>query len=392
MSSEYYISPPPPPTKLGRYRVLSPNASVYVSPLQLGGASIGDKWSNIGMGKMDKDASIKLLDAYYDAGGNFIDTSCNYQDGTSEEFIGEWMEKRGIRDEMVIATKYSSFFKRGDPSVSIKVNYVGNGHKSLHLSVEGSLKRLRTTYIDILYVHWWTWDSSIEEVMSSLHNLVVARKGISDTPAWIVVKANQWAKFHGKTPFCVYQGRWNILDRSFERDIIPMAKAEGLALAPFGVLAEGRIRTDEEERRRKETGENGRSIAVSSNLVAWERNEDERKVCKKLEEIANELGAKNITSIAIAYVMHKAPYVFPIIGGRKVEHLQSNVEALDIKLTPEHIKSLESLFPFEPGFPHNVIIMQGDGSAVRKAFLNVATLDKWEGIPALPTPANNKVI
>ncbi|GJJ13409.1 hypothetical protein Clacol_007663 [Clathrus columnatus] len=288
-------------------------------------------------------------DAYYDAGGNFIDTACSYQDGTSEEFIGEWME--------------NSFAKQGDPSVSIKINYAGNGHKSLHLSVEESLKRLRTTYIDILYKG----------------SLLVCPK---DTPAWVVVKANQWAKFHGKTPFCVYQGRWNILDRSFERDVIPMVKAEGLALAPFGVLAEGRIRTDEEERRRKETVENGRSLAIFIDSTVWERNEDERKVCKRLEEIANELGAKHIMSITIAYVMHKAPYVFPIVGGRKVEHLQFNVKALDIKLTPEHIKSLESLFPFEPGFPHNVI---GDGSTIPRFFFGVAPIDKWERMPALPT-------
>jgi aryl-alcohol dehydrogenase-like predicted oxidoreductase len=161
--------PPPPPTKLGRYRVLSPNAGVRVSPLQLGGASIGDKWTS--MGKMDKESSFKLLDTFYEAGvstmsvqdfviinqwlsrqGNFIDTANAYQDETSEKFIGEWAETRGIRDQLVIATKYSTNYKRGD-SIPITINYMGNSHKSLHSSVEASLKKLRTTYIDILYVH-----------------------------------------------------------------------------------------------------------------------------------------------------------------------------------------------------------------------------------------------
>lgn len=374
--------PPNPPTKLGRYRVLSPNAGIYVSPIQLGGASIGEKWSSW-RGEMNKESSFKLLDAYYDAGGNFIDTCCSYQEGTSEQFIGEWMEKRGIRDQMVIATKYSSPSRPSDPPIPIKVNYFGNGHKSLHLAVEQSLKRLKTTYIDILYVHWWSWDNSVEEIMNNLHSLVVAGKvlylGISDTPAWVVVRANQWAKFHGKTPFSIYQGRWNILERSFERDIIPMAQAEGLALAPFGVLAEGHFRTDKEEQRRKETGENGRNEPVLN--PSWERNEDERKVSKKLEEIATEVGAKSITAVAIAYVMHKAPYVFPIIGGRKVEHLLSNIEALDIKLTPEHINALESIVPFDLGFPQQLL---GDGSSIPAFFRNMGIIDKWGKVPIHP--------
>ncbi|KAF8583001.1 Aldo/keto reductase [Ramaria rubella] len=368
--------PPLPPTKLGRYRVLSPSAGVRVSPLQLGAMSIGDKWE--GMGSMNKESSFKLLDAYFDAGGNFIDTSNSYQDGSSEEFIGEWAEKRGIRDQLVIATKYTTYLKRGDNSVEVKINYVGNNHKSLHLSVEASLKKLRTSYLDILYVHWWGFDSSIEEVMNNLHNLVTSEKVLYlDTPAWIVSKANQWAHDHGKTPFSIYQGNWSILDRSLERDILPMAKSEGLALAPWGVVWGGRIMTDEEEKRRKASGENGRQLWAGT----CERTPDEIKISHKLEEVAKEVGAKHITALAIAYVMHKAPYVFPIIGGRKVEHLQSNIEALDIKLTAEQIKSLESVIPFDPGFPNNMI---GDGTTDCWLVGAAGHTDKWQGVPSHP--------
>jgi aryl-alcohol dehydrogenase-like predicted oxidoreductase len=368
--------PPPPPTKLGRYRVLSPNAGVRVSPLQLGAMSLGDKWSSQ-LGSMDKESSFKLLDAFYDAGvsvmsdeyspatnpalqqGNFIDTANNYQDETSEMLIGEWAEKRGIRDQLVIATKYTTNYKRGVDAIPIKINYTGNSHRSLHLSVEASLKKLRTTYIDILYVHCkiissllatsggfmlfigWAYDTSIEEVMSSLHNLVAAGKVLylvgslfilmttsctqhrvvvrvsryvhnhieprreslsylQDTPAWVVSKANQWAKDHGKTPFCIYQGKWNVLERSFERDIIPMARSEGLALAPWGVVGQGRFMTDAEEKRRKESGEGGRRLVTGN----WERNPEEVKISHKLEEIAKEVGVEDITAVAIAYVMH----------------------------------------------------------------------------------------
>jgi len=328
---------------------------VRVSPIQLGAMSIGDKWNNLGMGSMDKESSFKLLDAYFDLGGNFIDTANNYQDETSEQFIGEWAEKRGIRDQLVIATKYTTNFKRGQDQITNKVNYAGNHAKSLHISVEASLKKLRTSYIDILYVHWWDWTTSVEEVMNALHNLVVQGKvlylGISDAPAWVVPKANQYAKDHGKTPFSIYQGRWSVLERSFERDIIPMARAEGLALAPWDVLGGGKIRSDAEEARRRETGEKGRTT-LSPN---WERTEEERKVCLVLEQIAKEVGTESITSVAIAYVLHKTPYVFPMIGGRKIEHLKQNIQALEISLSQEQIQRIESSNPIDLGFPYTVI-------------------------------------
>ncbi|TFK35413.1 NADP-dependent oxidoreductase domain-containing protein [Crucibulum laeve] len=335
-----YAPAPPPSTGLGRYRALSREASVHVSPIQLGAMSIGDQWSDVGMGSMDKDSSFKLLDAYFDNGGNFIDTSNGYQDGSSEQFIGEWAEKRDIRSQLFIATKYSTNFKLRDPKVKQKVLFVGNSTKSLHMSVETSLQNLRTSYIDLLYLHWWDYDTNVKEVMRSLHTLVLQGKvlylGISDTPAWVVAQANQYAREHALTPFVVYQGLWNVMERSFEREIIPMARAYGMALAPWGVLACGKFRTDDEEERRI-------------------RNETEKKVCYALEKVAGEVGAKHITSVAIAYLLHKAAYVFPIVGGRKTEHLLANLEALELSLTKDQIKYLESVVPFDPGFPSTMI-------------------------------------
>jgi aryl-alcohol dehydrogenase-like predicted oxidoreductase len=185
----------------------------------------------------------------------------------------------------------------------------------LTISVDASLKKLRTHYIDILYLHWWDYTTSIEEVMNSLHNLVVQGKvlylGVSDTPAWIVAKANNYAKMSGKTQFVIYQGEWNIMQRDMERDIIPMCQhdgklrvysgmvafsmlifdAAGLALAPWNVLASGKFRTDAEEERRRQTGEQGRQL-----MGPWERNGQERKVSHALEKVASELGVKHITS------------------------------------------------------------------------------------------------
>lgn len=235
------------------------------------------------------------------------------------------------------------------------MNYTGNNAKSLKVSVDASLRKLRTDYIDIFYVHWWDWNTSIKEVMDNLHNLVTAGKilylGASDMPAWVVAYANQYAESQGKTPFVIYQGAWNVMERSFEREIIPMARTLGLALAPWNVLAAGKLRTDAEEQRRIESGEKGRMLSGD-----WLRNENEKKMSAALEKVAKEVGTEHITAVAIAYVMQKTPYVFPIIGGRKVEHLNANIEALNISLTQEQIEYLESVVPFDPGFPNTMIV------------------------------------
>ncbi|KAF8998539.1 NADP-dependent oxidoreductase domain-containing protein [Cyathus striatus] len=278
--STLFKPPPPPPSALGRYRILSPNAGVHVSPIQLGAMSIGDKWAEHGMGSMDKESSFKLLDAYFDLGETLlIPPTTSNQSESSEEFIGEWSEARGIRDQLFIATK-----------------------------------------------------------------------GVSDTPAWVVSRANQYARDHALTPFVIYQGAWNVIDRSFQREIIPMARAEGMALAPWNVLAAGRFE-----------------------LMPKKKNVVKLAVCKALEKVAAELGGKQITSVAIAYLMNKTPYVFPIIGGRKVEHLKTNIEGLEISLTKEQIQYIESVVPLDPGFPAWMI---GTGDTLSSMLSNSANFDR----------------
>ncbi|KAF9806898.1 hypothetical protein IEO21_08482 [Rhodonia placenta] len=172
------------------------------------------------------------------------------------------------------------------------------------------------------------------------------------------------------TPFVVYQGAWSILKRDFEREIIPMACEEGMALAPWNVLAAGRIRTDEEEERRRETGELGRRTASDE----WERTPDQRKVCQALEKVAQEVGAPSVTSVAIAYVMQKMPYAFPIVCGHKVEHLMDNIAALDVALSPAQIAYLKDVLPFDSGFPISMIVNGSEFIAVYNAS---GHFDKW---------------
>lgn len=344
---------PLPKTALGRHRILSPTAGIRVSPLVLGAMSIGSAWSDL-MGAMDKEQSFKLLDAYVEAGGNFIDTSSNYQNEQSEIIIGEWMKERGIRERMVIATKYSSNYRSHELGKNESVNFGGNSKRAMHLSVRDSLKKLQTGFIDIFYVHWWDYTTSIEEVMNSLHILVEQGKvlylGISDAPAWVVSAANEYARAHGKTPFSIYQGRWNVMIRDFERDIIPMARHYGMALAPWDVLGGGRLLTKKQLETRLANDEKLRSFRDGPG-----QTEDEIKFSEVLGDIAEEHGVESLTTICLAYVMSKTPYVFPIIGGRKVEHLHANIKALEIKLSEEQIKRIEAVKPFDLGFPHNFV-------------------------------------
>ena len=349
--------PPEPKTELGRYRVLAGTAGVRVSPLVLGGMSIGKSWASW-MGAMDEEQSFKLLDAYAGAGGNFIDTANNYQNEDSEVYIGNWMSARGNRDLMFVATKYTNDFRGWDIGMGKTVNYAGNHKKSLRLSIEASLRKLQTSYIDLLYVHWWDWTTSIEELMDSLHFLVEQGKvlylGISDTPAWIVSAANTHAKAHGKTPFSVYQGRWNLMLRDFERDIIPMARHFGMALCPWDVLGGGQLQTKTQRVARQKSDSTGRGN---------QQSEEARRVSDALEKVAAEHGIEGIQPIALAYVMQKTSHVFPLVGGRKVEHLYENIRALSIQLTDDQVKYIESVKPFDVGFPLDFI---GDDPRVTK--------------------------
>lgn len=298
----------------------------------------------------------------------------------------------------------------------------------MYISVDASLKKLRTSYIDILYVHFWDFDTSVEEVMNGLHTLVQQGKVL-----YLVRSKYQWfhsllilaprvfqiplhgscqsvismlviteklrsssIRAHGMSCHAILNetsSRWHAwkvcsLDESSPR--IYSTTYTGMALAPWNVLAAGRLRTDAEEERRRQTGEKGRIYFTPD----WERTPLEREMSLALEKVAKEVGTPHITAVAIAYLMHKAPYVFPIIGGRKVEYLEANVDALRITLTPEHIKFLESIVPFDAGFPNTIIVSahlllvlsyrhldcQGDGTDYMVLIKAAAYIEKQPGL------------
>ncbi|KAK4696647.1 hypothetical protein P7C70_g8340, partial [Phenoliferia sp. Uapishka_3] len=334
---------------------------------------------------MATELSFKLLDAFVAAGGNFIDTANNYQNEESEIWLGEWMEERKNRERLVIATKYGSHYRSHALGKDEAINNSGSNKRSLHMSVRDSLKKLKTDFIDILYLHWWDWSTSIEELMDSLHNLVQQGKvlylGISDTPAWVVAAANTYAKKSGKTPFCVYQvlqlpltilsSRADEGATTGEREILPMALHFGMALAPWDVLGGGRLHSKSALKARKAEGEKIRAF-----INPIEQTEKEVKYSEALDRIAKVHGVGSVTTVALAYILSKAPYVFPIVGGRKVEQLHENIKALTLKLSAAEIKELENVETFEPGFPYGMIgndpAVSGEGAWLLKS---VGTID-----------------
>ncbi|KAM5358380.1 hypothetical protein ACJZ2D_015333 [Fusarium nematophilum] len=373
-----FQSPPKPTNPLAYHRVLSPNAAVKVSPICLGGISIGNSWSEY---TGTNDDPFELLDAYYSLGGNFIDTSNIYNSEDSEKLIGQWMEERGTRDQMVIATKYSSGYRAYNRDKEpLQTNFTGNSAKSMHISVRDSLKKLRTDYIDVLYVHWWDFATSVEEVMRGLHAHVMAKEvlylGVSDTPAWVVVKANAYARQHGLTPFSVYQGRWNCAYRDMEGEIIPMCEDQGMAIVPWNALGGGHILSSAQRQERENNPEAFKG-----------KPEPNVALSDTLEAIAKEKGT-TIQAVTIAYLFHQSPYVFPIVGVNTAAHIKALPDAVRVRLTREDIDAIHEASPYDPGFPMSFLFGY---TAPRKYDLSLTPADidqynMWAWFDAPPKP------
>ncbi|KAK5993304.1 Aldo-keto reductase ausK [Cladobotryum mycophilum] len=332
--------------------------------------SFGTAWDPH-FGGLTRDESLKVLDAYFDAGGNFIDLANSYTDEQSEAIVGEWLQERGVRDRVVLATKFGMDYKFHEHGKNEVVNYGGNSKVSMHLSVRDSLKKLKTDWIDIFYLHMWDYTVGIEEMMDSLHLLVQQGKvlylGISNAPAWFVSAANTYAKSHGKTPFSVYQGLYNVAQRDLESDIIPMSRAFGLGITAFNVLSAGKLKSKATIETREKSGEEVFRLLQSQTPA-------EANASAALEKVASELGAK-VETVAIAWVMAKFPYVFPTLGMKRPEHVADAMEALRIRLSPEHIQALEEASPASKLFPMSILEDPANTGKLAPVLMAPATVD-----------------
>jgi len=322
---------------LAQYRLLG-KSGLRVSPLCLGTMNFGNhpqwKWTPA----MDQSDVEKILDYYTSKGGNFIDTANNYNMGISEQWIGEWMVKRGNRNDMVVATKYTSGMGG--------INRVGNHRKNMFQTVEASLKRLQTPFIDLLYLHWWDFTTPTEEIMRGLDDLVRSGKvnyiAISDSPAWEVARANTMADLRGWTQFIAYQGRYHVGERDQEREIIPMAQKLGLGLVPWGVLGQGKYTG---KYKRGETATTGRTVTMT---------ERDYVLAEEIGKIASEI-KRTPSQVILNWTVNRAEKPIPIAGVSSLKQLEDNVAAFEFHLSQEHTKRIYDVSAFELGFPFNFI-------------------------------------
>jgi aryl-alcohol dehydrogenase-like predicted oxidoreductase len=310
-----------------------------VSALCLGAMTFGEEraWG------ADRSSSRAVFERFAERGGNFIDTANNYMNGASEEFLGEFLA--GCRDQFVLGTKYSLTLYPDDP------NGGGNHRKSLVRNLEESLRRLRTDYIDIYWLHAWDFLTPVEEIMRALDDTVRAGKvlylGISDTPAWIVAYANAIAVQRGWTAFSGLQPEYNLVQRDAERDLLPMARAFGMTVTPWSPLANGMLTG----KYNSDTGSDGRLAPGRSRNQVTERG---LAIAEVVMSVADEIGC-TAAQVALAWLVHQPGSVIPIIGARRVEQLEDNLRCLDIELTDGHLERLDKASRIELGFPHNFI-------------------------------------
>jgi aryl-alcohol dehydrogenase-like predicted oxidoreductase len=314
-----------------RYRLLG-TSGLRVAQLFLGTMTFG-----AGDGGAPVDECARMLDAYADAGGNVIDTAVNYAGGASEEIVGQLLA--GRRDRFVLATKYTITRDGADP------NAAGSHRKNLRHSLETSLRRLRTDYVDLYWVHIWDPHTPIDETMRALDDQVRAGKilyiGISNAPAWVVSHANTLAELRGWSSFAGLQVPYSLLARGIERELLPMAAAFGLSVAAWGPLAGGVL-----------SGKftSGAPPAGPTRVTAEAIGNRERAVATLVTEVAAELGATP-AQVAIAWILSRCPALHPIVGARRLDQLVDNLGALAVELPAALRERLDRDTAIDLGYP-----------------------------------------
>ena len=322
-----------------RYRLLG-NSGLRVSELCLGTMTFGEDW---GWGS-SKDESRKVLDAFFEAGGNFIDTANVYTNGTSETLLGEFLEAN--RDQAVLATKYTNAMPGTDPNAG------GNHRKNMMRAVEGSLNRLGTDYIDLYWLNIWDRMTPIEEVMRAFDDLVRQGKvlyvGVSDMPAWVISRANTLAELRGWSPFVGLQIEYSLLERTVERELLPMAEALGLGVTAWSPLAGGLL-TGKYAGGKAEADARMNSEMMQRFAQGRERPEG---VVAEVLSVSKEVG-RSPAQVALAWLRQRPVPVIPIVGARRLDQFRDNLACLDLTLDEAQLGRLDSASRVALGFPYD---------------------------------------
>lgn len=321
-----------------KYRLLG-NSGLRVSEVSLGTMTFGEDW---GWGAA-KDEARKIYDAYRSAGGNFVDTANVYTNGTSENLVGEFI--RDHRQSVVLATKYTNAMAGNDP------NAAGNHRKSMVQALEASLRRLKTDYIDLYWLHIWDQMTPVEEVMRAFDDLVSQGKvlyiGVSDAPAWWIAQANTLADLHGWTQFIGLQIEYSLLERTVERELIPMAKAFRVGLVAWSPLAGGVLSG-------KYHSGGAKDGRYSTEMMQSFRRTGERpdRIVAALQKVGQQVG-RSSAQVALAWLRYRNIPVIPIVGARRVSQLQDNLASLELGLTRDQVTVLDEASAIEMGFPYD---------------------------------------
>ncbi len=333
------------------YQLLG-RSGLRVSDLSLGTMTFGEDW---GWGS-SKDESRRIYDAYREAGGNFIDTANIYTNGSSEKLVGEFVA--GHREEVVLATKYTNAVAPFSGRVGTDPNGGGNQRKNMVQAVEASLKRLGTDYIDLYWVHIWDGITPAEEVMRALDDLVRSGKvlyiGISDAPAWVVSKSNALAELRGWTRYVGLQIEYSLLERTVERDLVPMAIDEQMTVVAWSPLKNGVLSGKYLPEKGGQSAVDGARLHSEMMKGFGQGLDDVHHIVREVVAVAEELEATP-AQVALAWLYSRPVPVIPIVGARKLEQFQDNLRSLTLKLSPEQRQRLDQATAVSLGFPHEFL-------------------------------------
>jgi aryl-alcohol dehydrogenase-like predicted oxidoreductase len=302
------------------------NSGLRVSRLALGTMTFGTDW---GWGA-DKNTARDLFNAYIDRGGNLLDTADLYTNGVSEQWVGEFVRERQLRDRVVIATKFSF---NADPA---NPNSGGNGRKNLLRAVEGSLQRLGTDYIDLYILHAWDMLTPAEEVMRTFDDLVRAGKirhvGLSNTPAWYASRAQAIAQLRGLEPVSALQLEYSLVERSIENEYVPLGQQQGMGIMAWSPLGSGLLSGKYKPSQSREFGAGRLQTVKDSNNAAFNKlTERNFKIVAELEAVAREAG-RSVAQVAINWVAGRPGVATVLVGATRKAQLDDNLAALDFEL------------------------------------------------------------
>ncbi|WP_417845043.1 aldo/keto reductase [Thalassospira sp.] len=321
-----------------RYHLLGSHTGLRVSELVLGTGTFGTRWGH----GASFDESGRILARYLDAGGNFIDTADSYQFGESEEWLGRLIGKN--RPELILATKYTM---GAAPQSTLAGS--GNSRKNMIASVDASLKRLNTDYIDLYWVHFSDGMTPGDEILRGLDDLSRAGKilyaGLSDFPAWRVSRMATLAELRNQLPVAALQVEHSLVQRTTEHDLLPMANALGLGVVAWSPLGGGMLTG------KYRTGDTGRAQGLGGKVFQAENSPQRTAILDTVIAIATEHGVTP-GQVAIAWVAARGP--LPIIGPRTVSQLVDNLAALDLVLSTDDLGRLNAVSALDPIFPHSL--------------------------------------